>query len=98
VTRSRSAVAVLLLAAVALAAAAPAAAQCAMCKTVLSGSPEGRAMAGGLNRAILLMIAAPYVVFSIVLAIIFRGHLRAWLAMVAPWLRTRLSRRAAVSA
>lgn len=41
---------------------AGAGAQCAMCKTALTGSPQGRAMAGSFNRAILVMMAAPYLV------------------------------------
>lgn len=44
--------------------ATPAAAQCAMCRTALTQSPEGRAMAESFNRAILLMLAAPYAVFG----------------------------------
>jgi hypothetical protein len=61
------------------AAALPAAAQCAMCKTVLEGSPEGRSLAGGLNNAILLMIAAPYVIFGVFIAVAFRKRWPAWL-------------------
>jgi hypothetical protein len=56
---------VLALALFALAASAtPVAAQCAMCRTALTQSPEGRAMASSLNRAILLLMAAPYLVFG----------------------------------
>ena len=36
-----------------------AAAQCAMCKTALTGSPEGRGMGAEFNHAILLMVARP---------------------------------------
>lgn len=64
----------LLLAAAALlaAAGAPAWAQCAMCQTALTGSAEGRGMAGHLNAAILLMFAAPYLVVGTFLLIAFR--------------------------
>jgi len=70
---------VLSVAAVAMS-SAPAAAQCAMCKTTLTGSAEGRAVSGDLNRAILMMLAAPYVVFGTLAAVIFRKPLRARLA------------------
>ncbi len=59
--------------------AADVSAQCAMCKTVLEGSPEGRSLAGGLNHAILLMLAAPYVVFGVFVAAVFRKRWPAWL-------------------
>ena len=45
-------------------AAAPALAQCSMCQSVVAQSPEGQAMAGELNKAILLMFVAPYLVFG----------------------------------
>jgi len=53
-----------------------ASAQCAMCKTALTNSPEGREIGEQFNRAILLMIGAPYVVFGLVGAAIFRERLR----------------------
>jgi len=52
------------------------AAQCAMCKTALTGSPEGQIVAGELNHAILVMLASPYVVFAVLAAILFRKPLR----------------------
>jgi hypothetical protein len=56
-----------------------AAAQCAMCKTALTDSPEGRGIGEQFNRAILLLIAAPYVVMGTVGAVVFREHLQsAW--------------------
>jgi len=64
------------LAAAFFAQAGPALAQCAMCQTVLTGSPEGHAMMGGLNRAILLMFAAPYLVFASCAVILFRHRIR----------------------
>jgi hypothetical protein len=47
-------------------------AQCAMCKTVLMGSPEGRHLSESLNRAILLMFFAPYAVFGTFVAFFLR--------------------------
>lgn len=55
--------------------AVPAAAQCAMCKTVLTGSSEGQAVAGELNHAILVMLVAPYLVFGTLAAVLFRKRL-----------------------
>jgi hypothetical protein len=48
-----------------------------MCKTALTNSPEGRDIGEQFNRAILLMIGAPYAVFGAVGAAIFRARLRA---------------------
>ena len=48
-----------------------------MCKTALTNSPEGRDIGEQFNRAILLMIGAPYAVFGAVGAAIFRERLRA---------------------
>jgi len=60
---------------------APAArAQCAMCRTALTNSPEGRAMGAEFNRAILVMLAAPYLVTGTLAAVFFRRRLRAALA------------------
>ncbi len=59
-----------------LTSAGPALAQCAMCQTALTGSPEGRAMMGQFNHAILLMLAAPYAVFASLVLVIFRRTLR----------------------
>jgi hypothetical protein len=78
-----------LLAALALAAAAladPALAQCAMCKTALTASPEGRSIGEQFNRAILVMIAAPYLVMGALAAVVFRSRLGA----LAQRLRERL--------
>jgi hypothetical protein len=48
-----------------------------MCRTALTDSPEGRDIGEQFNRAILLMIGAPYVVFGAVGAAIFRERLGA---------------------
>jgi hypothetical protein len=50
-------------------------AQCAMCKTLLTNSPEGRAISGRFNVAILVMLFAPYIVTSGVLLVVFRDRL-----------------------
>ena len=57
-------------------AASPAAAQCVMCKTALTGSPEGRGMMSQFNHAILLMVAAPYLVAGGFLLGVYRGRIR----------------------
>jgi hypothetical protein len=64
-----------LLAVLALAGAPDALAQCVMCKTALTTSSEGRAMVGSFNRAILLMMFAPYAVLAALGAVLFRQPL-----------------------
>jgi hypothetical protein len=46
-----------------------------MCQSVLVQSPEGQAMAGELNKAILVMFVAPYLVFGSFAAYFFRARL-----------------------
>lgn len=70
-------------------AAAPAAAQCAMCKTALSGSPEGRSIGAQFNQAILLMVAAPYLVMGGFVLGVYRGRLRQRARRWAERLRAR---------
>jgi ABC-type phosphate transport system permease subunit len=86
-TKRALAVSALVLGLLALAAAPPVSAQCAMCKTALTGSPEGRHMAHQLNFAILMMVAAPYVIAGAVASVLFRRQIG---ARLAPW-RKRLS-------
>lgn len=62
-----------------------AAAQCAMCKTALTDSPEGRDIGEQFNRGILVMIGAPYLVFGVVGAALFREKLQ------SAWRRVRRS-------
>jgi len=50
----------------------PALAQCSMCQQVVSQSPEARRIGAELNRAILLMFVAPYLVFASFAFILFR--------------------------
>ena len=71
----RRALAVVLLAVALAAAAAPASAQCAMCKTALTNSPEGHLLGLHLNYAILMMVFAPYVVAGPVFGVLFRRRI-----------------------
>ena len=73
--RPRGALLVLLLAAALAVAAAPAYAQCAMCKTALTSSPEGHALSEHLNYAILMMVFAPYLVAGTVFGVLFRRQI-----------------------
>jgi hypothetical protein len=76
-----------------LAAAVPAAAQCVMCKAVLQSSAEGRAFSHELDRAILLMFFAPYVVFGTLAVLLFRKPLARRLALLRARLRARFAGR-----
>jgi hypothetical protein len=77
----RTLAALLLAAAILVAAgAAPAAAQCAMCKTALTSSPEGRALSGQMNAAILVMLFSPYLVAGTVAGVLFRRQITTRLA------------------
>jgi hypothetical protein len=49
-------------------------AQCAMCQTALTNSPEGQRIAAEFNKAILVMMAAPYAVFGGIVAFVFRAR------------------------
>jgi hypothetical protein len=51
----------------------PALAQCSMCQQVVSQSPEARRIGAELNRAILLMFVAPYLIFTSFALVIFRA-------------------------
>jgi hypothetical protein len=64
----------------------PALAQCAMCKATVTQSPEGRAMAEKLNRAILVMFFAPYLVFGTITAVVLRARIAPFLARVLRFL------------
>jgi hypothetical protein len=66
-----------------LAAPAPAAAQCAMCKTALTNSEEGRGMTAEFNRAILVMLLAPYLLMGAGATYLLRGRIRTLAARVA---------------
>jgi hypothetical protein len=70
-----------------LAAPPPAAAQCAMCKTALTNSEEGRAMSVQFNRAIVVMLVAPYLLMGAGASYFFRKRLRALAARAVTHLR-----------
>lgn len=59
--------------------AGPVRAQCAMCKATLERSEEGRRVSGELNRAILVMLVAPYLVFGTCTTVLFRRRIGAFL-------------------
>ena len=61
----------------------PASAQCAMCKTALTNSDEGRVMSAEFNRAILVMLFAPYLLMGTAAAYLFRARIRALAARMA---------------
>jgi hypothetical protein len=74
----RKALALAVLAVLLAGALAPlASAQCVMCKTALTDSPEGRAINQTFNRAILLMLVAPYALVGTLMATVFRRPLAA---------------------
>ena len=50
-----------------------------MCKAALTDSAEGRGMAESMNNGILIMIAAPYLVFGTVGAVVFRGRISSFI-------------------
>ena len=85
-TRLRATARRLALAALLAGAAVPASAQCAMCKATLESSEEGRRVSGELNRAILVMVAAPYLVFGTCASVLFRRR-------IGSFLKTHLLRR-----
>ena len=53
----------------------PALAQCSMCQQVVSQSPEARRIGAELNRAILVMFFAPYLIFTSFALVLFRAPL-----------------------
>jgi len=67
---------VLVLAGFVQTAAPPAFAQCSLCRAAVESSEEGRAMAGKLNRAILLLLGAPLGVGASVGFAVFRSRRR----------------------
>jgi len=74
----------LLAVALLLASAGPALAQCAMCKTFLTSSPEGQRIARDFNLGILVMLVAPYAVFGFFTAFALRGEIKRRLFRMAP--------------
>jgi hypothetical protein len=47
---------------------------CAMCRAALESSPEGRAIAAGLARGILMMLVLPYGLMTTFGFIIYRAY------------------------
>ena len=47
---------------------------CAMCKTALESSPEGRFLASSFAHGILLLLFLPYVIFGTVSFAIYRAY------------------------
>jgi hypothetical protein len=72
--------------------AATASAQCAMCGTSLTNSAEGRAMSPAFNRAILVMLAAPYTLMAGAAAYLGRHRLRALAVRLRPAVPPRTDR------
>jgi hypothetical protein len=72
--------------------AARASAQCAMCGTALTNSAEGRAMTPAFNRAILVMLAAPYAMMAIAAAYLGRHRLRTLAVRLRPAVLPRRDR------
>jgi hypothetical protein len=63
-----------------------------MCRTALTNSAEGRSIGEQFNHAILLMIAAPYLVMGAVGAVVFRGPIAtSWRARRARRTRSAVS-------
>jgi hypothetical protein len=55
--------------------APPTLAQCSMCQQVVAQSPEARKIGAELNRAILLMFLAPYLIFTSFVLVFFRASI-----------------------
>ena len=54
-------------------------AQCAMCRTALTQSPEGLRWSRGINAGILMLLAAPFLIAGCGLAVIYQAQLLGWL-------------------
>lgn len=53
---------------------APAWAQCAMCRTALESSPEGRVLASSFAHGILMMLFLPYIIFGTISFAVYRAY------------------------
>jgi hypothetical protein len=89
---SRSLVLVALVALGALLAPDAADAQCAMCRATLEGAAEGRALGRAFNSAILVMIAAPYLIFGGFAAFLLRRRIASRLPRLASALQRAAGR------
>jgi hypothetical protein len=67
------------------------AAQCQMCRTALTQSPEGLRWSRGINAGIMLLLAAPFLIAgSVALVIYQRPIARALARLRARWASSRL--------
>jgi hypothetical protein len=57
-------------------------AQCEMCRTALTQSPEGLRWSRGINSGIMLLLAAPFLIAACGLAVIYRAQLAGWLTRI----------------
>jgi hypothetical protein len=57
-------------------------AQCAMCRTALAQSAEGQRWSRGINAGIMLLLAAPFLIAGIILAVIFQTQVVQWMRQV----------------
>lgn len=75
-------------------------AQCEMCKTALTSSPEGKKLANGFRHGVLLLLLAPYALFGTAGLLIFNAYRRKeqerkwthYLTILNRWLRSRKPR------
>ena len=58
-----------------------------MCKTALTHSEEGRAISAEFNRAILVMLLAPYLMMGSFAAYLLRARIRSLAARGVAWVR-----------
>jgi hypothetical protein len=47
---------------------------CAMCRTALESSPEGRLLAGSFAQGILMLMFLPYIIFGTIAFAIYRAY------------------------
>jgi hypothetical protein len=52
----------------------PAWAQCAMCRTALESSPEGKVLASSFAHGILMMLFLPYIIFGTISYAVYRAY------------------------
>ncbi len=52
----------------------PAWAQCAMCRTALESSPEGKVLASSFAHGILMMLFLPYIIFGTISFVVYRAY------------------------
>ena len=47
---------------------------CAMCRTALEASPEGRLLAGSFAQGILMLLFLPYIIFGTISLAVYRAY------------------------